>query len=89
MRRIRSGCCAALRASGHAAAVPPRSVMNSRRRISAPNAQGPAIVAASDEYLIGLKPGVKPLPECTRLCPVGSCVTRIAGPNGDAQLYER
>ena len=30
MRRIRSGCCARA-ASGHAAAAPPRSVMNSRR----------------------------------------------------------
>ncbi len=30
MRRIRSGCCART-ASGHAAAAPPRSAMNSRR----------------------------------------------------------
>ena len=30
MRRIRSGCCARA-ASGHAAAAPPSSVMNSRR----------------------------------------------------------
>ena len=35
MRRIRSPCCARA-ASGHAAAAPPRSVMNSRRRIVAP-----------------------------------------------------
>ena len=32
MRRMRSGCCARA-ASGHAAAAPPRSVMNSRRRM--------------------------------------------------------
>ena len=35
MRRIRSACCARA-ASGHAAAAPPRSVMNSRRFIAAP-----------------------------------------------------
>jgi hypothetical protein len=35
MRRIRLGCCART-ASGHVAAVPPTSVMNSRRFIADP-----------------------------------------------------
>src|SRR5262249_31143053 len=38
MRRIRSPCCARA-TSGQAAAAPLRSVMNSRRRIAAPEAQ--------------------------------------------------
>ena len=37
-RRIRSFCCART-ASGHAAAAPPRKVMNSRRLIADPEAQ--------------------------------------------------
>ena len=41
MRRIRSPCCARA-ASGHAAAAPPSSVMNSRRLIAAPEAQDEA-----------------------------------------------
>ena len=42
MRRIRSGCCARA-ASGHAAAAPPRSVMNSRRlHVPPPEAQDKA-----------------------------------------------
>ena len=35
VRRIRFGCCART-ASGHAAAAPPSSVMNSRRLIQSP-----------------------------------------------------
>ena len=35
IRRIRSACCARA-ASGHVAAVPPRSVMNSRRFMIVP-----------------------------------------------------
>ena len=38
MRRIRSGCCARA-ANGHAAAMLPRRVMNSRRLIASPEAQ--------------------------------------------------
>ena len=47
MRRIRSACCARA-ASGHVAA-PPRSVMNSRRRISAPKLRGQHCIG-SNEY---------------------------------------
>ena len=42
MRRMRSGCCARA-ASGHAAAVLPRSVMNSRRRMCSPEAKDHAL----------------------------------------------
>ena len=43
----RSACCARA-ASGHAAAAPPRSVMNSRRLMSAPRLQEGSIVSAQD-----------------------------------------
>src|SRR6476646_10094929 len=43
-----AGCCARA-ASGHAATVPPRSVMNWRRRISALQSSGDSIVSAQTE----------------------------------------
>ena len=43
-----AGCCARA-ASGHAAAAPPRRVMNSRRRISAPKLRGQHCIG-SNEY---------------------------------------
>jgi hypothetical protein len=46
IRRTRSPCCA-LAASGHAAAAPPSSVMNSRRLIGAlPPGLGPHIITS-------------------------------------------
>jgi hypothetical protein len=50
--RFLAGCCARA-ASGHAAAVPPTSVMNSRRRISAPKLGRHSIVSAQTGTLIG------------------------------------
>ena len=48
MRRTRSPCCARA-AAGHAAAAPPRNVMNSRRLIASPEAK--------DKASYWLKPG--------------------------------
>src|SRR5215475_14054079 len=55
MRRMRSPCCART-ASGHPAAVPPRSVMNSRRRIASPKAPDKA------SYRLKLAHFKRPLP---------------------------
>jgi len=43
-RRIRARCCARA-SSGQATAVPPRNVMNSRRRVSAPKLRRHSIVS--------------------------------------------
>src|SRR5262249_14156494 len=50
--RTCSGCCARA-ASGHATAAPPRSVMNSRRLITAPKHSGHGIVSAQTSTLEG------------------------------------
>jgi hypothetical protein len=52
-----AGCCAC-KAIGRAAAAPPSSVMNSRRRISAPKLRGQHCMTQTTT-LIGLKPGIK------------------------------
>jgi hypothetical protein len=49
--------CCARAASGHAAA-PPRRLMNSRRRISAPKLRGQHCIGSS-EYFDRLKPGIQ------------------------------
>ena len=57
IRRTRSGCCARA-ASGHVAAAPPISVMNSRRCMSTPSS-GDSIVSAQTSTLIGAETGIK------------------------------
>src|ERR1700694_2670422 len=54
MRRIRSPCCARA-TSGHAAAAPPSTVMNSRRLISA-SSSGDGILSVQVRALIGAEP---------------------------------
>ena len=56
MRRTRSPCCA--RAQAAKAAAPPKSVMNSRRLISALKL-GDSIVTAQTSTLIGAETGIK------------------------------
>ena len=57
MRRIRSPYCARA-ASGHAAAAPPKSVMKSRRLISAPVLRK-SIVSAEPSTLKGVSDSVR------------------------------
>src|SRR5450759_323006 len=63
MRRIRSGCCAR-EASGHVAAAPPISVMNSRRLMSAPNLRRRHSIGLYD-YIDRAETGIKTVPQCT------------------------
>jgi hypothetical protein len=56
---------------GHAAA-PPRSVMNSRRRMLAPKLRRRHLSGSNEHFDRGLKPASKPLPQCTANVAVGS-----------------
>ena len=71
MRRTRSACCARA-ASGQATAAPPRSVMNSRRRISPPKVRGQHCIGSDDYCDRGSNRASKPLPQCTRNVSDGS-----------------
>jgi hypothetical protein len=61
--RSQPTAAAARAASGYSAAAP-RRLMNSRRRISPPKLIGHHCIG-SNEYFDRLKPGSKPLPQCT------------------------
>jgi hypothetical protein len=91
-RRSIAGCCA-LAANGHAAA-PPRRLMNSRRRISAPKLRGQHCSARTRYLGIGLKPGIKTIAavhsQCRRWVKGGRSGGRSApGPRGPDRPSKR
>src|SRR6202048_5006816 len=59
-----AGCCARA-PNGHVAAAPLRSVMNSRRRISAPKLRRPHCTGSNEYFDRGSNRAAKPLPQCT------------------------
>src|SRR4030081_3926046 len=75
MRFIFAGCCA-LAASGHVAAVPPKSVMNSRRCMHPP--EGKLIDASSLTRYDGaaVRKGSQSTLDAATQCPVGDKMRR-------------
>src|SRR5450759_925086 len=74
MRGTFTGCCART-ASGHPAAAPPKSVMNSRRLMSDPKLRRRHLSGSNEYFDRGLKPASKPVPQCTANVAVGSFAT--------------
>jgi hypothetical protein len=62
-------------ASGHATAVPPRRLMNSRRRISAPKLRGQHCIGSS-EYVDRAQPGIKTIAAVHIQCRRWVCVPK-------------
>ena len=65
MPTVGIACCCARTVNGKAAAAPPRSVMNSRRRISAPKLRGQHCIGSNEYFDRGSNSASKPLPQCT------------------------
>ena len=66
-------------------AAPPRSVMNSRRRISTPSS-GAGIVSAQTSALIGAEIGIKTIAAVHNQCPLMGQKTRITAPQHGSLL---
>jgi len=72
-------CVAARAVSGHVAAAPPKSVMNSRRAMPYPKLRRRHITGSNEHFDRGLKQASKkPLPQRTAIIAVGSLADKTS-----------